>query len=100
MSPVDQFIILRIARTCMTITKSRRTTTGKPFHEAVTDLVFSALANHEDFVITYETDPATDKKDIHMMTGKFITPSQLETIKKKCERQKEEGSRHITRKMR
>ncbi len=84
----------------MTITKSRRKTTGKPFHETVTDLVFSALANHEDFIITYEVDPVTDKKEIHMMTGKFITPGQLEIIKKKCERQQEAGSRHVTRKMR
>jgi hypothetical protein len=84
----------------MTITKSQRRKNGKPFHEAVTDLLFSALANHEDFILTYETDPETDKKEIHVMTGKFITNSQLRTLKKKCERQHEDGSRHITRKMR
>jgi len=85
----------------MTITKSRRKQTGKPFHEAVTDLIFSSLANHEDFILTYETDPDTgEKKEIHVMTGKFITPGQLATIKKKCEQQQESGSRHVTRKMR
>ena len=85
----------------MTITKSRRRESGKPFHESVTDLIFSAIANHEDFILTYETDPETEKKtEIHVMIGKFVTPGMLTTIKKKCERQQESGSRHITRKMR
>jgi hypothetical protein len=85
----------------MTITKSRRKESGKPFHESVTDLIFSAIANHEDFILTYETDPETEKKtEIHVMIGKFITPGMLATMKKKCEKQQESGSRHITRKMR
>ena len=39
----------------MTIRKARRKKAEKPFHEAVTDLLFSAMANHEDFVLTYES---------------------------------------------
>ena len=83
----------------MTITKSRQKKTGKPFHETIVDLPFSALANHEDFILTYEIDPVTEKKEIHVMTGKFITQSQLGTIRKECERQHENGSRHVSRKV-
>lgn len=58
----EQFIIPYTARTFMTIRKARRKNSDKPFHELVTDLLFSAMANHEDFVLTYEINPATKKK--------------------------------------
>jgi hypothetical protein len=83
----------------MTIRKARRKNTEKPFHEAVTDLLFSAMANHEDFVLAYETNPETGKKEIHVMCGHLITPGIVGELKIQCELQQDEGSRHVTRKL-
>ena len=83
----------------MTIRKTRRKNDEKPFHEAVTDLLFSAMANHEDFVLTYEVNPTTSKKEIHVMTGKLISPDQLGTFKVHVAQQLEDGSGHHIRQM-
>jgi len=83
----------------MTIRKTRRKNDEKPFHEAVTDLLFSAMANHEDFVVTYEINPTTSKKEIHVMSGKLITPDQLGVLKAHVSQQFEEGSGHHIRQM-
>jgi|GEM_PF-1174436 len=83
--------------TVMTIRKGRRKKPEKPFHEAVTDLLFSAMANNEDFVLTYETNPGTSKKEIHVMAGKLINPEMLGSIKEEVARQFEEGSGHHIR---
>ena len=83
----------------MTIRKTRRKNDEKPFHEAVTDLLFSAMANHEDFVLTYEVNPSTSKKEIHVMSGKLISPDQLGMFKDHVARQLDEGSGHHIRQM-
>jgi len=83
----------------MTIRKGRRKKNEKPFHEAVTDLLFSAMANHEDFVVTYEMNPATAKKEIHVMSGTLITPEALASLKAEVARQLEDGGRHHVREM-
>ena len=83
----------------MTIRKTRRKNDEKPFHEAVTDLLFSAMANHEDFVLTYEVNPSTSKKEIHVMSGKLITPDQLGALKAYVAQQLDEGSGHHIRQM-
>jgi hypothetical protein len=83
----------------MTIRKTRRKNTEKPFHEAVTDLLFSAMANHEDFVLTYEVNPSTQKKEIHVMSGKLISPDLVATLKEHVAQQLEEGSGHHIWKM-
>ena len=83
----------------MTIRKTRRKNAENPFHEAVTDLLFSAMANHEDFILTYEVNPSTSKKEIHVMSGKLISPALLGTLKDHVVQQLEEGSRHHIREM-
>jgi len=83
----------------MTIRKTRRKNAEKPFHEAVTDLLFSAMANNEDFVLTYEINPSTGKKEIHVMSGKLISPDQLGTLKAHVAQQLDEGSGHHIRQM-
>ena len=83
----------------MTIRKGRRKKAEKPFHEAVTDLLFSAMANHEDFVLTYEVNPTTDKKEIHVMAGKLVPPEMLGKLKSQVAEQLEEGSGHHIRQM-
>jgi len=83
----------------MTIRKVRRKKAGKPFHEAVTDMLFSAMANHEDFVLTYEINPTTSKKEIHVMSGELTTPAMLETFKAQIAKQLDDGSVHYIHKM-
>jgi hypothetical protein len=83
----------------MTIRKGRRKQSEKPFHEAVTDLLFSAMANHEDFVLTYENTPASGKKEVHVMTGKLITTDALTSMKREVALQLEEGGHHHIRDM-
>jgi hypothetical protein len=83
----------------MTIRKGRRKQSEKPFHETVTDLLFSAMANHEDFVLTYEINPASGKKEVHVMAGKLITAEALTSMKSEVARQLEEGSGHHIRDM-
>jgi hypothetical protein len=83
----------------MTIRKTRRKNDEKPFHEAVTDLLFSAMANHEDFVMTYEINPTTGKKEIHVMSGRLISPDMVGILKNHVTEQFEEGSGHHIRKM-
>ena len=83
----------------MTIRKARRKKAGKPFHEAVTDLLFSAMANHEDFILTYELNPSTNKKEIHVMSGELIAPGMLENFKNQVAQQPDEGSGHHIWKM-
>ncbi|MFA4860822.1 hypothetical protein [Methanoregula sp.] len=83
----------------MTIRKGRRKNNEKPFHEAVTDLLFSAMANHEDFIVTYEQNAATGKKEVHVMSGKLITQDALASMKAEVACQLEDGGRHHIRDM-
>jgi len=57
------------------------------------------MANHEDFVLTYEINPETAKKEIHVMAGKLISPTILGTMKEEVMRQLDEGSGHHIRQM-
>ena len=83
----------------MTIRKTRRKNDEKPFHEAVTDLLFSSMANHEDFVLTYEVNPSTNKKEIHVMSGKLISSDLLGKLKEHVAQQLDDGSGHHIRQM-
>ena len=83
----------------MTIRKTRRKNDEKPFHEAVTDLLFSSMANHEDFVLTYEINPSSNKKEIHVMSGKLISSDLLGKLKEHVAQQLDDGSGHHIRQM-
>ena len=81
----------------MTLVKKHRLRTKTSLIDTLPEMVISALANHEDFVVTYETDPDTKKKSLYVMTGELITPDMLVTLKQQIERKKEEGNSIITR---
>lgn len=81
----------------MTLVKKHRIRSKKTLIDILPEMVFSALANHEDFVVTYETDEKTHKTSLYVMTGSLITPEMLTSIKKQIGHKKEEGSTVITR---
>jgi hypothetical protein len=81
----------------MTLVKKHRLQTKKSLIDTLPEMVVSALANHEDFVVTYETDPKTKKKSLYVMTGSLITPDMLTRLKTQIAHQKEEGCTVITR---
>ncbi|OPX65255.1 MULTISPECIES: hypothetical protein [unclassified Methanoregula] len=62
------------------------------------DLLVKALARHDDFIITCETDPGTEKKTLHILSGRFVTPCMLNKLIGQAESQRDEGSTLISRK--
>jgi hypothetical protein len=54
--------------------KTRKKRPEKPVIDLLPELLVRALANHDDFIVTCETDPDTEKKMIHLISGKFVTP--------------------------
>jgi len=68
--------------------------TGKTlFYELLQD----ALANQDDFIVTFEMHPDEGTQDIHILRGKLITPCMLGTLKNRVNFQKDEGSLMVTR---
>jgi len=81
----------------MTLIKKHRVCTKTSLIDTLPDMLVSALANHEDFVVTCETDPETKKRSLYVMTGDLVTPDMLALLKQQIERKKEEGNTIITR---
>lgn len=65
-------------------------------NELLPDMLASALANEDDFIVTYEMHPDDGKQDIHVLRGKLITPCMLGTLKNRVELQQDEGSTLVT----
>ncbi len=64
----------------------------KPLIDLLPDLLVSALANGNDFILCYETDPETGERTIHVMTGEFVTSRcMLSKLIGKATAQKDEG---------
>ena len=76
--------------------KSRRRTTKVKVIETVNKMLDSAIENGDDLILTYETNTDDDKQDLHVLTGKLISPCMLGTLKNKAEIHEEEGSRRVT----
>jgi hypothetical protein len=76
--------------------KKARKTGNIPFHELLRDVLASALANEDDFIVTYETHPDEGKQDIHILRGKLITPCMLGTLKNRVNLQQDEGGIIVT----
>jgi len=72
--------------------KARNKRTEKPVIDLVPELLASALARHDDFIVACETDPDTGAKKIHILSGKFITPCMLRKLMGQAESQRDEGS--------
>jgi hypothetical protein len=72
--------------------KSRKKRPVKPVIDILPELLVRALARHDDFIVTCETDPDTGKKTIHLISGKFVTPCMLRKLFGQAESQRDEGA--------
>jgi hypothetical protein len=64
--------------------------------ETVTEMLVSALDHGDDLIVTYETYPDNNKRDLHVLVGQLISPCMLGTLKNKQEIREEDGSRRWT----
>jgi hypothetical protein len=78
--------------------KIRKKRTVKPVIDLLPELLVKAIARHDDFIVTCETDPDTSAQKIHIITGKFITPCMLRKLIGQAEAQRDEGSLIVSRK--
>ena len=78
--------------------KTRKKRPVKPVIDLLPELLVKALARHDDFIVTCETDPDTGKKKIHIMSGKFVTPCMLRKLMGQAESQRDEGASVVSRK--
>jgi len=81
----------------------RRTqkSSGKIPFEEISKLLFSALKNGEDFVLTREPRPGEEPEPgtepvIHVLTGNLITPCRLNGIMGRAALYEDEGARVVT----
>jgi hypothetical protein len=74
-----------------------RARTRKPLIELLPGMLVSALDRTDDFILTFETDPDTGKKTVHVLTGRFVTPCMLRKLRGQAESQRDEGSTQLSR---
>lgn len=60
--------------------------------DMLTELLAMALAGDKDFILCHETDEETNKRTIHVMTGRFVSPCMLRKLIGQAESQKDEGA--------
>lgn len=78
--------------------KKRRAPVKKPpLIDLVPQMLVSALAGDQDFILCFETDEETGRKRVHAMTGRFVSDCMLRKLIGKAESQKDEGSVLVTR---
>ena len=82
----------------MVTRKKTRGSKKRPLIDLLPELVVSALAQDNDFIMTFETDPDTGVRTLHAMSGKFISPCMLRKVIGQVESQRDEGSTMISRK--
>ena len=80
--------------------RTRKKKARKPIIDLLPELLVKALARQDDFIVTFETDPDTPSKKIHVITGKFISACMLRKLQGQAESQSDEGSTITTRKWR
>ena len=81
--------------------KPVRAAAGKPDRPVIDllpELLDRALARRDDFIVTCETDPDTEKKTIHIISGRFVTPCMLRKLIGQVASQQDEGGILISRK--
>ena len=76
--------------------KSRRRITRAKVIETVSAMLDAVLDNGDDLILTYEMYPDNDRQNLHVLTGKLISPCMLGTLKNKAEIREEEGSKLVT----
>jgi hypothetical protein len=82
--------------------KQRRKKTESLTFGAITEMLSTALKNHDDFILTWEprrgeeVTPET-KQEIHIMTGNLITSCRLNNLKSRVLLYEDEGARIVSR---
>jgi hypothetical protein len=72
---------------------------GKIPFENISELLFSALKNGDDFVLTRESRPGEEpgtEPVIHVLTGNLITPCRLNGLLGRAALYEDEGARAVT----
>jgi hypothetical protein len=69
----------------------------KPIADILPEMLSSAIARQDDFILTFETNPDTGRKHIHVMTGQFVSACMLRKLTGQAESQRDEGSVIVTR---
>jgi len=77
--------------------KKRRAKKKRSLIDTIPEMLVSALANHDDFILTYDTDPDTGAGNIYAMTGKFVSSCMLRKLMGLVESQQDEGGIIVTR---
>ena len=70
----------------------------KPVIDLLPGLLVQSLVRHDDFIMTCEVDPDTEKKTLHIISGRFVTPCMLRKLIGQAESQRDEGGMIISRK--
>jgi hypothetical protein len=77
--------------------KQRKTGSDIQLFDTLTQVLSSALSKQDDFIVTYETDADDEERqEIHVMTGKLISPCMLGTLKNRVDLQESDGSKRLT----
>ncbi len=69
----------------------------KPVTDLLPVMLDRALARHEDFIVTCETDPDNGSGTIHILSGRFISSCMLRKLLGQAEAQQDEGSLLVSR---
>ena len=69
-----------------------------PLFDTLPGLLVRAIAGGNDFILTFETDEETEKRTVHVMTGRFVSSCMLRKLIGVAESQKDEGATLISRK--
>jgi hypothetical protein len=77
--------------------KKPRAGPRQPLIDALPGRIVNALARTDDFILTFETDPSSGRKTVHVLTGRFITPCMLRKLQGQAESQRDEGSTQLSR---
>jgi hypothetical protein len=82
--------------------KQRRKKTESLTFGAITEMLSTALKNHDDFILTWEPRPGGEvvpgaPGEIHIMTGNLITSCRLNNLKSRVLLYEDEGARIVSR---
>jgi len=70
--------------------------TATPLLKDLPELLESTLAREDDLIITYETDPESGRKTLHVITGKLVSACMLNRLRGRIEAYPEDGSRILS----
>jgi hypothetical protein len=76
----------------MALPASRKKKTGRSLISTLPEMLDTAIAGHNDFILTFETDPDTGRRKIHVFSGRFVSPCMLRKLAGLAESQRDEGS--------